>query len=55
MPVHRGKDSQGVYWQWGSHGKKYRYIPNNKRSSEIARLKAKRQGLAVYSTGWRES
>ena len=25
MPVHRGKDSKGPFYQWGGEGKKYHY------------------------------
>jgi hypothetical protein len=24
MPVRKGRDSKGTYFQWGQHGKKYR-------------------------------
>lgn len=54
MPTHRGVDSKGPYFQWGNHGKKYYYVPNNKRSRELARSKAHKQGIAVRMTGWRE-
>ena len=46
MPVHKGKDSRGTYYQWGSHGKKYR--------GKGARSKAARQGMAAYAHGYRE-
>lgn len=52
MPVHRGRDSHGVYYQWGSQ-KKYYYIENSKRSRELAKKKALKQGIAIYSSGWR--
>jgi hypothetical protein len=54
MPVHRGKDKKGPYYRYGSSGKKYYYIPGNKRSRAIALSKAKRQGIAIYSSGYRE-
>ena len=25
MPVHRGSDAKGPFYQWGGHGTKYRY------------------------------
>lgn len=54
MPIHTGKDSRGSYYQWGNHGKKYYYIVGNKMSRDTAKMKARRQATAVYSTGWRE-
>lgn len=43
----RGKDKDGTFYRWGEHGKKYYYIPNNVRSRDIAKEKAKRQGRAI--------
>lgn len=54
MPVHRSKDKKGCFYQWGNHGKKYYYIINNKRSMNIAKNKATRQGIAVHASGWME-
>lgn len=45
MPVHKGKDSKGTYFQWGSHGKKYR--------GKGAYTKALKQGRAAYASGYR--
>ncbi len=53
MPVKRKQDTKGPYYQWGNHGKKYRYKPNNPISRQKAKEKAKRQGMAVHSSGWR--
>ena len=53
MPVHRRQDSNGPYFQWGNHGKKYYYIANNKRSRELAKEKAAKQGRAAYAAGYR--
>lgn len=47
MPVHKGKDSKGTYYQWGSHGKKYR--------GKGAAAKAARQGRAAYAHGYRST
>jgi len=47
MPVHRGKDSKGPFYQWGMHGAHYHYQPNDKRSRERAKKKAARQGRAI--------
>jgi hypothetical protein len=46
MPVHKGKD----YYQWGQSGKKYYYIPNNKKSRELAKAKATKQGKAIKAS-----
>lgn len=46
MPVKRGKDKYGSYYQWGS-ATKYYYIHNNPKSRELAKTKAKRQGQAI--------
>lgn len=53
MPVHRSKDSEGPYYQWGESGKKYRYESGNKQSREKARKKAERQGRAARASGYR--
>lgn len=51
MPVHRSKDSQGPYYQWGDSGKKYRYESGNKKSRDQAKEKAERQGRAARASG----
>lgn len=53
MPVHRSVDSNGPYYQWGGHGKKYYYISGNKKSRDIAYNKARIQGMAIHASGWR--
>lgn len=53
MPVHRGKDKEGCFYQWGNSGKKYYYICNNSKSRDQAKKKAERQGRAIYSSGYR--
>jgi hypothetical protein len=55
MPVHRGQDSNGPYYQWGNHGKKYYYTSGNKVSRENAHQKAQIQGRAAYAHGYRGS
>lgn len=52
MPVHRGKDGQGPYYQWGEHGKKYHYESGNKDSRDAAKAKAQRQGRAARASGY---
>lgn len=52
MPVHRGQDSKGCYYQWGKSGKKYYYTTGNLRSRERAKSLAIKQAVAVgYKTG----
>lgn len=46
MPVHKGRDSKGTYYQWGQHGKKYR--------GRAAKARAQRQARAIYASGYRE-
>ena len=53
MPVHRGKDNKGSYYQWGGHGKKYYYIAGNKASRERALMKSQAQARAIYASGYR--
>ena len=53
MPVHRGNDSKGPYYQWGDSGKKYHYTANDKSSRGRAHNKAVKQGQAVRASGWK--
>lgn len=53
MPVHRGKDREGPYYQWGESGKKYYYESGNKQARERAKAKAERQGRAARAGGYR--
>jgi len=52
MPVHRRKDSDGPYYQWGESGKKYHYQLGDKSSREKAKEKATRQGTAARASGY---
>jgi len=52
MPVHRGKDSKGPYYQWGGSGQKYHYTAGNKRSRDTAKEKATKQGQAAHARGY---
>lgn len=45
MPVRKGKDSKGSYYQWGGKGKKYR--------GRNAKAMAARQGRAAYASGYK--
>ncbi|MGA7269601.1 MAG: hypothetical protein WB239_00885 [Acidimicrobiia bacterium] len=47
MPVKRGKDKDGPYYQWGESGKKYRYEAGKTESRNRAKSKAKKQGQAI--------
>jgi hypothetical protein len=53
MPVHRGKDSRGPYYQWGHSGKKYHYESGEKKSRESAKQKATKQGQAARASGYK--
>lgn len=52
MPVHRAKDSNGPYYQWGNSGKKYHYESGDEKSRETAKKKAKKQGRAAHASGY---
>lgn len=52
VPVHRSKDSDGPYYQWGDSGKKYHYEAGNTESREAAKEKAKKQGRAARASGY---
>jgi hypothetical protein len=47
MPINRRQDKNGPFYQYGDTGHKYYYIPNNKRSREIAYEKCRKQGQAI--------
>ena len=53
MPIHRGNDTGGPYYQWGNK-KKYYYKSGSKRSREYAKNKATKQAIAIYSSGWKK-
>jgi hypothetical protein len=53
MPVHRGKDSKGPFYQWGGEGKKYHYTSGSKSSRDAAKKKAEKQGQAARASGYR--
>lgn len=52
MPVHRGVDSKGPYYQWGDSGKKYHYTAGNDMSRERAKSKARDQAQAARANGY---
>lgn len=45
MPVRKGKDSEGPYWQYGKRGTKYHY--HTARGKTMSMYKAAKQGTAV--------
>jgi hypothetical protein len=53
MPVSRGKDSNGPYYQWGDSGKRYYYTSGDKQSRERAKQRAQRQARAARARGYR--
>lgn len=53
MPVRRRQDAKGPYYQWGDHGRKYRYTSGNTASRERAKHAATRQGQAARARGYR--
>jgi hypothetical protein len=46
MPVHKGKDKKGEFFQWGS-AKKYYFNPRSPISIRRAYRQAKKQGIAI--------
>jgi hypothetical protein len=52
MPVHRSKDADGPYYQWGESGKKYHYASGDKKSRDSAKEQATRQGRAARASGY---
>jgi len=53
MPIHRGQDSKGPFYQWG-HQKKYYYKSGDTKSRNKALDKAKKQMVAIYASGYRD-
>ena len=53
MPVHKGKDEKGYYYQWGEHGKRYYYDTKDNESREKARQKSLRQARAIFAHSYR--
>lgn len=52
MPVKRGQDKDGPYYQWGDSGKKYHYAPGDKQARERAKQQANKQGQAAHARGY---
>lgn len=51
MPIHKGKDTKGHFWQWGQSGKKYYFDPKSKESQARAKAQATAQGVAIHASG----
>jgi hypothetical protein len=47
MPVYRGLDVAGSFYKWGTIGKKYYYKSGHKKSRENAKIRARKQGIAI--------
>lgn len=54
MPIHRSKDVNGCFYQWGNTGKKYYYTAGNKQERDKAYEKARKQERAIYASGYRD-
>jgi hypothetical protein len=52
MPVKRGRDKNGPYYQWGDSGKKYHYAVGDKAGRERAKQRASKQGQAAHARGY---
>jgi hypothetical protein len=52
VPVKRGRDKDGPYYQWGDSGKKYRYSAGDKAGRERAKQRATKQGQAAHAGGY---
>lgn len=49
MPVQRGKDGKGPYYQWGDGGKRYHYITGDNDSRDKVKEQGRgRQGAHGY-------
>lgn len=55
MPVKRGEDARGPFYQWGDKGTRYRYTAGNATSRNAAKDKAAQQGRAIRAGGYRGS
>lgn len=53
MPIHKGKDKEGSFYQWGNQHKYY-YNPKNIHSEMLAYYKVVKQAQAIYSSGYKK-
>lgn len=54
MPIHRGEDKEGAFYQWGRTGKKFHFDPSSPQSKSKALNSAQRQQSAIYASGYKE-
>jgi hypothetical protein len=47
MPIHQGSDTNGSFYQWGQHGKKYYFT--DEQSKITAHNLAMRQARAIFA------
>jgi len=47
MPIHKGKDKDGCFYQWGKSGKKYHYSCDDEARGKEAKKRAIAQALAA--------
>lgn len=52
MPIRRGKDKKGCFYQWGGQHKYY-YKCGDRSAAARAKRKAELQAQAIRSSGWR--
>jgi len=53
MPVDKGVNQEGHYYQWGDSGTYY-YDPSDEESKKEAKRKAEEQGRAIRAAGYGE-
>lgn len=57
MPVRchsrKGSNKKEGYCRWGKSGKAYTFKKGSKRSQDIAKEKAEKQGRAIRASGWK--
>lgn len=54
MPIHRGQDSKGSFYQWG-HQKKYYYKSGSVISRKRAKQRAINQMIAIKISGYKNN
>ncbi len=54
MPIHRGKDTLGSYYTYGTTNKHYYYIVGDKKSRLESIEKCKKQRKAIYASKGRK-
>jgi hypothetical protein len=52
MPIHRGYDQSGYYYQWGNHGHRYHFY--DEKTEKKAYEKAVKQAQAAYAHGYKK-